>query len=196
MRIGYLLKRFQLKIKARVLPLKTHYLRIFKISDLDRWSNVKNLKEDWNERTIMISELIDEGLVVLEFGAGRLTLKNHLRNCKYIPSDLVDRGENTIVCDLNRELPNIPEVDVIVFSGVLEYIHDLEKLISFLSLKTSSFVLSYAVSDYNKNDRRRHGWVNDYSKIKLESIFESNGFKLEQSSRWEDQIINKFISNL
>lgn len=63
------------------------------ISDLTRWENIENLHEEWDSRTIMIARLIPPNSRVLEFGAARLVLRDHLPiNCSYQPSDIVDRG--------------------------------------------------------------------------------------------------------
>lgn len=77
-----------------------------KQSNYNRWKNMESLASDWDERTIIIATLIPPGSDVLEFGAGRLVLRDHLpKNCTYQPSDIVDRGENTIICDLNDTFP-------------------------------------------------------------------------------------------
>ena len=76
-----------------------------------------------------IAKLIPAGSNVIEFGAGRRQLEKFLpAGCTYTPSDLVDRGPGTIVCDLNR--PPLPDLrhlrlKVAVFGGVLEYVADV-----------------------------------------------------------------------
>src|SRR5689334_4642044 len=71
-------------------------------ADYDRWGTLNNLAKDWDSRTKQISGHIKPGSSVLEFGAGRLALVKFLPpDCKYTPSDLVDRGMGTIVADLN-----------------------------------------------------------------------------------------------
>jgi hypothetical protein len=166
-------------------------------SDYRRWSDSRCLSPDWDTRTEQIASLIPPGKTVLEFGAGRMTLKNHLpEGCKYTPSDLVDRGDGTIVCDLNAgELPEFPLHDVAVFSGVLEYINDVEQLIAKLKMKVDMIVASYAVRDQiaDKLLRRSCGWVNDYTDVQFKNIFVRLGFRCDHVESWNDQKIYRFV---
>ncbi len=162
-------------------------------SDYKRWGNDKELSQGWDLRTKQIAHLIESGASVIEFGAGMLALKAHLpENCSYTPSDLIDRGEGTIVCDLNSDtLPEFQSYDVAVFSGVLEYVNEVPKLISHLSDRVNVILASYAVTDTNKRDRRAQGWVNDYSSEELIQIFQDAGFHCEYTEQWESQMIFK-----
>src|ERR1044071_1990175 len=103
-------------------------------SDYNRWSNTENLESWWGARTEKIVGFIRPGARVVEFGAGSRHLEKLLdKSCVYFASDLVNRGSGTIVCDLNkRPLPDLTELsaDVAVFSGVLEYIRDLDSLVA------------------------------------------------------------------
>ena len=138
-------------------------------SDYQRWGNKQSLSPFWDSRTKKIANQIEPGTSVIEFGAGRLVLKTFLtENCSYTPSDLVDRGNGTIVCDLNSDtLPQFQAYDVAVFSGVLEYINNVPRLIRYLSSCVNVIIASYAVTDTNKRNRRVHGWVNDYSSVQF-----------------------------
>ena len=124
-----------MKLKNNIYRLKSilrHPIKFLKAnrsiptnkSDLTRWENIENLDEEWDARTIMMARLIPPNSSVLEFGAARLVLREYLpTNCSYQPSDIVDRGDNTIVCDLNDEFPDLSHhYTHVVFSGVLEYI--------------------------------------------------------------------------
>jgi len=141
--------------------------------------------------------LIEPGTSVIEFGAGRLVLKNFLpASCSYTPSDLVDRGSGTIVCDLNSDtLPQLQSYDTAVFSGVLEYINDLPELILFISSHVNSILASYAVTNTFKGNRRSQGWVNDYSKSQIIDIFRGAGFQCTHTEKWGTQVIYKFSSS-
>jgi len=161
----------------------------------ERWSNVEALRPRWDARTRQIAGLIGGGERVIEFGAGRMTLKDHLpAGCGYTPCDLVDRGEGTIVCDLNGDtLPRFGRYDVAVFSGVLEYVHDLPRLIGHLSDQVDRIIASYAVLDENAENRRTRGWVNDYTSAELVQLFAEAGFDKAASQRWQSQVIYVFV---
>lgn len=163
-------------------------------SDLKRWENVGNLYSAWDARTQQIALLINSGQTIIEFGAGRRVLETFLPpNCSYTPSDIVDRGVNTIVCDLNDDiLPPFDDYDVAVFSGVLEYINDVPKLIRHLSDHVDTILTSYATADNNKN-REINGWVNNFSSDQFIKIFTDNGFKCVHTEKWKKQTIYKFV---
>lgn len=163
-------------------------------ADYARWGSAQSLSGDWDSRTRRIATLIPPGSSVLEFGAGRLVLKACLPvGCSYTPSDLVDRGEGTIICDLNGDsLPPFSDYDVAVFSGVLEYVHDVPRLIEHLSDRVRMIIASYAVKETNERRRRAQGWVNDFSSAQLVQVFETAGFHPEHEERWRSQSIYRF----
>ena len=179
--------------------LRTVGMMLFNRSDYQRWSEAANLHKDWDTRSELIATLIPDHSSVLEFGAGTMALKRFLpKHCRYTPSDIVDRGDGTIVCNLNdARLPVFAYHDVVVFGGVLEYVYDIHKLISHLSDSCGSIIVSYAVTNVAGQrtalQRRKHGWVNDHDKDELISIFSACGFSCNRVVRWNDQLI--FIFN-
>jgi hypothetical protein len=183
------------KFSASMRGMGTLFRKSLGGSDYKRWSTSANLSPSWDARTKRIANLIEAGTSVIEFGAGRLVLKAHLpEKCSYTPSDLVDRGEGTIICDLNSDtLPGFPPHDVAVFSGVLEYVNDVPRLILSLSGQVKIILTSYAVSDKKRKNRRVQGWVNDYSTEEVIEIFKNVGFQCEHSESWQSQMIFKFV---
>jgi hypothetical protein len=189
--------------KARSLlfyrALRTSVLYSISRSDVKRWGKDESLNVSWDSRTKMIAALIPDGSSVLEFGAGRMSLKRFLApSCRYTPSDIIDRGGGTIVCDLNgANLPPFDYNDFVVFGGVLEYIFDLDRLISHLSGSCRAIIASYAVTDFSNQQstlqRRKHGWVNNLSKKDFLNLFFRHGLVCEQALPWERQYIFKFV---
>lgn len=174
----------------------TFFLKLFKISNYKRWQDENSLFSSWDERTFMLSKEIHSESIVLEFGAARLTLKNYLpENCIYIPSDIVSRGEGTLVIDLNKELNHLPNNDVTVFSGVLEYVFDVKKVLQHCSKYSNKIIFSYATLDSFPiiNERRFHGWVSDLSEQELEIIANTIGFKLNKIGVWKKQMLYTFV---
>ena len=160
-------------------------------SDYRRWRRRSSFSPDWDGRARLIAALVPPNSSVIEFGAGTLALKDFLpRGCQYTPSDLVDRGQGTLVYNLNgRRLAPIPRHDVAVFGGVLEYVHDIPRLISELSHSVECIIASYAVTDSNPDDRRGRGWVNDLSSTTLLNLFAAHGFQMDREDRWGSQCI-------
>lgn len=177
--------------------LRTTLFKRMNPSDQARWQAEKALSLDWEPRIRQIASLVLPGSSVLEFGAGRMTLSKYLpADCRYTPSDIVDRGPGSIVCDLNSpSLPVFPSHDVAVFSGVLEYVQDVPRLVAHLSPIVRVFILSYAILETHANrlSRRASGWVNDYNSSSLEAIFKINGFHPDHTEMWRSQKIYRFI---
>ena len=179
---------------------KTLVLKTFGGSDKSRWSNSQNLLKDWEPRTARMVKWIPKGSRVIEFGAGNQKLKSMLdATCVYFASDLVDRGNTALVCDLNkRPLPDFSHLSaqVAMFSGVLEYIHNVKDIVQWLSRQVELCVCSYSCFEPPKNDllhiksatsRASNGWVNSYTEAQIVGIFGDAGFTLVNAETWEQQ---------
>lgn len=170
---------------------KTKALRISGKSDIKRWENSKELDESWDERTYLIASMIKPNSNIIEFGAGNLRLKNRLpENCTYQASDLISRYPGVIECDLNQNIQiDLSKYSTAVFSGVLEYVYDLDKVISQMSDHIENIVLSYACRDISNAPRLDRGWLSDYSRIELERIFTKYNYKILEYKQWRNQSI-------
>jgi hypothetical protein len=126
-----------------------------------------------------------------------MTLRDHLpHGCEYTPSDLVDRGNGTIVCDLNSwVLPAFPPHDVAVFSGVLEYVNDIEYLINNIKSSFNIIVASYCDLEQfpGRFLRRSKGWVNDHTSEAIQGVFFQSGFRCDHVESWHRQKIYRFV---
>jgi hypothetical protein len=142
---------------------------------------------------------------VIEFGAGKRWLETYLDpSCTYIPSDLVDRGPGTIICDLNeRPLPDLQSLraDVAVFVGVLEYIKDLPSLGEWLSRQVRFCTASYTYASTQSGSirrvlenlrRARYGYQNTYTEDELIDVFRRCGFACVGVDTWRDQRLFRF----
>lgn len=173
---------------------KTLIFKKLNWSDIGRWSKTENLHENWNQRTILLSDKIKDGSRILEFGSGNLFLKDNLpKNCTYINSDIVKRDENTIVIDLNKKIPPLPKVDYIVFSGVLEYVYDVEHVLNECGKYTENLLLSYATLDYfpSVKNRRINGWVSDLYLKDFNNISFEIDYNMELIGNWNGQQLIK-----
>lgn len=190
---------------ARVVRNLTH--RLLLRSDYQRWTNLDNYEAWWDARTEKIARLIPPTSRVIEFGAGRRQLEKRLDpTCTYIPSDLVERGPGTYICDLNRyPLPDIHHlnVDTAVFGGVLEYIHDIESLVEWLARHVSLCVASYACVQPRKgivwrlrdrSNRFYHGYMNSYGEEELVDLFRRAGFRCIARDPWTSQRVFLFVN--
>jgi hypothetical protein len=162
-------------------------------SDVERWSDLRNFEQYWEGRNRIIAGMIRPGSRILEFGAGRQFLREILPpGCAYTPSDLCDRGRGTIVCNLNDPvLPEFPISDIIVLSGVLEYLYEVPRVLSSLKPYCSEIILSYALAGPETNllQRRGCGFVNDYSEEEILSIITGAGLAITERKTWDSQLI-------
>lgn len=166
-------------------------LRAEKKSDVNRWQHNKELYRDWDERTIILGSYILPNASIIEFGAGNMILKTYLQDYKiYTPSDVIPRFEETLVCDLNQPITfEFAKYDTAVFSGVLEYVYDIDKVFLQLGETVKQVVLSYCCADIVKLSRDKNGWLSDYTKDDLENIFTKHGFKIQDYTEWRQQSI-------
>lgn len=170
-------------------------LRESKVSDLVRWSQNEELYPDWNERTLLLGTYINPNANIIEFGAGNMILKTNLDNYKsYTPSDIIQRFEETLVCDLNQTLNlDVSKYDTAVFSGVLEYVYDIDNVFKHLSVSVNQIVLSYSCADIVKLSRDRNGWLSDYSREELEGIFIKYNYRIGNYIEWRNQSLYNLI---
>jgi len=166
-------------------------------TDYRRWADTRNLYSSWEPRTERAAALVPNNSRVIEFGAGNRVLERYLDpSCRYVPSDIVDRGPGTIVCDLNqRPLPDLgPGVyDVAVIMGVLEYLRDVPSLLDWLAKYVPLCVVSYGCPDTNNHTRRTslgaidrlsRGWMNNYREDELRSLFKERGYTSVHEENW------------
>lgn len=189
-----ILQKFKYYYSKYKRILITRFKSYTKTSDYERWSQSKSLQSSWDERTFILAEYIEPNAKVFEFGAAKLQLKKALpHGCEYLHSDIVSRAPDTYVFDLNKELPMIPNVDVIVFSGVLEYVFNVEQLLEHLSRFTNQFVFSYATTNAFSeiNKRRFHGWVSDLSLLDIKQLAYKMEWQCEQLGSWKSQTLFK-----
>jgi hypothetical protein len=177
--------------------LRTLRCRLFGTTDVSRWRDAEAFPDDWEGRTQLIAQLVPKGTRVIEFGAGKRKLESQIDpTCTYIPCDIVSRGKDTLVLDLNaRSLPNLRHLnlDVAVFAGVIEYIADLGSLVTWLSQQASTCIASYERAQTQSCEPARlretirrtgAGWVNTFSEAELIEIFRSGGFALTETKDW------------
>ena len=175
----------------------TNQLRKEKRTDYLRWKKRDQLFEDWNERTSILASMVQSRSIVIEFGAGNMALKNLLPvGCEYTPSDIVQRNPYFIKCDLNEAIPfDISIYNTAVFSGVLEYVFDIDKVFQQLSNSINNIVLSYACKEITNANRLRNGWLSDYSRMELETIFKKYDYQVIDYREWKNQSIFNLIKS-
>ncbi len=173
-------------------------LRKVKETDFKRWAKTEELYSNWDERTAILAKLVKPESNIIEFGAGNLALKKFLSTtCSYTPSDIHKRSEETLLCDLNDKLEiDLSQYNTAVFSGVLEYVYDIDKVFDQIKSSIDFVVLSYACSDISNANRLKRGWLSDYSKIELENIISKHNYEIESITEWRNQSIYSLVHKM
>lgn len=111
------------------------------INDMNPWKVDESLysnvfqNDAWEKRAQFMAGMIPNDVEsVLDIGCGDQKLRKYLdNNIQYYGLDYMDRGNNTIVCDLNIDpFPEI-KVDMYYLAGVFAYIENPQKLIRNMS---------------------------------------------------------------
>jgi hypothetical protein len=165
--------------------------------DVSRWARPSSFEAEWEERARILAGLVAPGSRVIEFGAGPHGMGRYLDpGCSYVASDVIRRGPDTFVFDLNaRPLPDLSplDVDVAVFGGVLEYLVRLAPIARWLASHVSTCIVSYecaltpAWSTARLGERLRRarlGWVSTCTEAELVRLFGAAGFGCTQTVLW------------
>ena len=191
------LLRLREYIKYREIAFKTIKLKKKNKSDIERWRKASELHENWDDRTRILASMIKPNSAVIEFGAGALSLKELIpETCSYTASDIVSRAPGVLVCDLNEGIPfELTPFDTAIFSGVLEYVFDIDKVFYQLNNSIDKILLSYACKEISNANRLRNGWLSDYSRMELEKIFKKYDYKVIDYREWKNQSIFNLIKS-
>jgi hypothetical protein len=177
--------------RIKSIQKNTIKLKKEKQSDINRWKNSNELFEDWDQRTSILGNYIAPGSKVIEFGSGNMSLKKMLpKNCTYTPSDIVKRTEETIVCDLNEPISfDLSFYNTAVFSGVFEYVYDIDTVFKQLEKHIPHIILSYACSDICAHNRLINGWLSEFTEKQLLDIFAKYSYDVIDKQEWRQQTI-------
>jgi pyruvyltransferase len=136
--------------------------RLEERTDLARWRAVANATPPWDARNIKIARHLCEKDVVIDFGAGRQTIRQHANLTAYTPVDCVAPAEGVFVCDYNKDM-RFPDATptVIVMSGFLEYILEPARFLQALKERYpgARCLFSWAYVPHETDARREHGWI-------------------------------------
>lgn len=170
---------------------------LLKVCNYRRWRWTACEQPQWDGRNQAIAALIPPGSAVLDVGAGAQTLRAMLApGSHYQPCDVVPSTPDLLLCNFNEgHYPALTRhYDVVVGSGVAEYMIDLDDFIPRLAGYGDRVILSYAVRQEggSKLGRMRVGWFNHLSQAELEDLFDRHGLRWERVKAWEDQLIYRY----
>ena len=159
---------------------RTEALKARSQTDLERWRNSANFKSNWSLRAQTVAGMVAEGSRVLDLGCGQMDLAGLLPpSCKYIPADIFPRNDETLHCDLNEGVFPDVEADLVTMLGVIEYIHNPERLLGQLAERWSRLIMTYNPSDLDQGrERRVHGWFCNLTSAEMVAVAMNAGYEL------------------
>ncbi|TAM46280.1 MAG: class I SAM-dependent methyltransferase [Gammaproteobacteria bacterium] len=163
-------------------------------TDIGRWERTTREPPSWDERNRVIAAFIPDGASVLDVGAGHGTLRSYLApGCTYQPMDCVPGTPQTILVEFNKgQIPALGRTyDVVVCSGILEYIDDPAGFLRTVSGWGERVLISYVTLESQPDIARRrvNGWFNDLTRTELERLFATLGLDARQIAEWGGQAI-------
>jgi hypothetical protein len=176
-------------------------------TNTERWKQPEQFQASWAERGKLLMKLFmdneygaDASYSLAEIGCGPhapiSSICAGIGNIRTQKYDLTKWDEQTRVLDLNSKGQDLPEADVCVLSGVLEYVNDVAAVLSDLSRANRYLLFSYAFvpvdatrtdAGYVKEIQRRStklGWRNHLTLPELVRIGSRLGV-ISGISTWE-----------
>lgn len=166
------------------------------------WLSDYVFPDNWVNRTVLASQMIDSSWDVIEFGAGSAKLKEFLKSSqRYLPTDLVLRQQSFQIINLDHPLQLKQEFDVGIAIGVLEYVNSLHFTLNQIATNLPNFVTTYcaAKNRFLKFERARGhiGWKNHLTKKEFENIINQVGYKIQVVKEIETRFFyNQYIYKL
>ena len=150
-----------------------------KATDAGRWSSWERLFDPASHlRAGLAAQHLPPGGRVLDLGCGLMTLREYLTpGTAYIPLDLMARGAQCLVADLNQGHYPSGRVDAVTMLFLLEFIHDPRALLTWAKGATDLLILTYVpLERLSGDDRRAAGFFNDFSVASLTGLLNECGW--------------------
>lgn len=160
------------------------------MTDLDRWTALAREPESpWAERLRLLAARIQPGETVIDVGAGGMWLRGMIpASCLYLPVDCVpDAPIHWTLSDWGVDPPDLCG-DVVVISGVLEYVEYVEEAFGVAIEWAPRLLLSYAVP-VEGEDRAAAGWVNAFEVNDLYAMLRDGYREIETIGWWQGQVL-------
>jgi FkbM family methyltransferase len=166
---------------------RVQLLKSAKASDAGFWADPANIEPLAEERAQAAAPLLPQKGRLLDLGAGLMRLKGKLAPALgYVPSDLVFWTPQTLAADLNqRQFPE-GSFDAVALLEVLEFLHEPGWVLERIAKAAPSLVMSYRLhAKESVQERRRHGWFNDYDEAGLRKLLGKAGWRVDLLVRAE-----------
>lgn len=109
----------------------------------------------WAERATQIAKYIPDKATVVDIGGGFENLRKFINADQYYCIDCYQATKQTILADLNKEYPQLPErVQFVICQGVLEYMKSPMDFLLNMSQYGRHMVLTYRIAK-QKNENQK-----------------------------------------
>ncbi len=168
-------------------------------TDYHRWTQAKNYNPQWSSRSHVALDLLKDAKWVCDLGCGPQELRKLLpADTVYLPMDLKQWSDDTVVCDINNKL--LPKEylelsDLCFVMGVLEYVYDGPWFLNALASHAQGIVISYNVAELCKVKREDNGWVTNLTTEQFKLLVETAGFKIDDTRIYDNaQLIIRAVN--
>jgi FkbM family methyltransferase len=187
---------FRLDRSPAALAKASELYAAAKGSDGPRWCDAQALPEGAQERAQAAASAITAGAHVLDLGCGAQILRTLLPvTCRYTPADLVARGEDTVLLDLNQSQFVEGKFDVVAMLNVLEFLHQPDQVLAKCRQAAQTLMLSYDLAGHGKKQARlERGYFNDFSEAELERLLKKAGWRADMKGRSGDGLMLRCIA--
>jgi hypothetical protein len=158
--------------------------------DHKRYNRDQQDNASWIQRAELAAEFIGQAAApaatrqsVADIGCGDAKLAGILLrrgdNVAYQGYDISPRTEGVLRFDVDTDV--LPETDIAVLLGVLEYVSDIERPLRMIAASARWLVVSHPVNDHQPLSRsklRKMNWKTQLSSREFSSSLEASGFKI------------------
>jgi hypothetical protein len=139
---------------------------------------------EWTERAKFATFHIPAGASVIDFGAGKETLRQYLKSpSAYYPIDNFRCTERTILADLDSGVPDL-RADYLVALGLLEWLNDPAEFLRRIKKCGDKLIVSYR--KYTGGEVR----CNAFKQVEIKQMLLSAGWWiLKKRQFFKDQVI-------
>jgi len=115
----------------------------------------------WAERAKQIAKYVPDKATVVDVGGGFEHLQKFIKADKYYCIDCYQATPNTILADLNKEYPTLPEqVQYVICQGVMEYMQSPFDFLMNMHQYGRHMILTYRMANVkNENQKIKRNFM-------------------------------------
>lgn len=186
---------FRLDRSPAGLEVATAHYIAARSSDGPRWADPDAMPQGAEVRADAAAALIAPGSSVLDLGCGAMALRDRLpAGCRYVPADLIARGEDTVLLDLNQGQFPDGEFDVVALLDVIDYLHAPGAVLAKCRQAAPTLILSchpHAGGDVRA--RRQRGFFSDLTERDLETALQQAGWRVDMRGTDGDALMLRCV---